>query len=136
MRIADGMSCLPAKYSQSATAIDLKRMILTAAPFYPRLPAFSTKLADLPMPELSHQKYQKLDWYGKIISFLLDDPITFDNLSPTKKKTVKQASVKYRVSDQHLFYIERNGETAKCSLPYENPFNFKEAHNKHGHFWN
>ena len=121
MRIADGMSCLLAKYIQSATAIDLERMVLTTAPFYPRLPAFSTKLANLSMLELSHQKYRNSGWYGKIISFLLDGPTALDDLSSTKKKTVKRASVKYRVTDQYLLYIERVGETAKCSLPYETP---------------
>ena len=34
MQIADGISCFPAKYSQSATAIDLEKMVLTAAPLY------------------------------------------------------------------------------------------------------
>lgn len=89
------MSCFPAKYNQSATAIDLKRMVLTVAPFYPQLPVLSTQLADLPVPELSHQAYQKSDWYGKTISFLLDGPTALDDLSHVKKK----ASVKYRVTD-------------------------------------
>ncbi len=43
MRIADGMSRLLAKYSQSATAIDLERMVLVVAYSDPRSPIFSTQ---------------------------------------------------------------------------------------------
>ena len=89
MRIADGMSRLPAKYSQSATAIDLERMVLAVAHLHPRLTIFSTHLADALTPEPSHQEYQKSNWYGKIISFLLDGPTALDDLSPTEKKAVK-----------------------------------------------
>ena len=102
MRIADGMSRLPAKYSQSATAIDLERMVLTVALFYPRPSILSTRLADFPAPESSHQAYRKSGWYDKIISFLLDGPTSLDDLSPTEKKAVKRASVKYRVTDQNV----------------------------------
>ena len=42
MRIADDMSCLPTKYSQYATTIDLERMILAVAHPHLRLPVFST----------------------------------------------------------------------------------------------
>ena len=136
MRIADEMSRLPGKYSQFATAIDLERMILAIAHFQHRLPIFSTQLADAITPEPSHQAYRKSNWYRKIISFFLDGPTAMDNLSPTKKKVIKQASVKYRVSDQHLFYIERGGETAKCPLSYEIPSILKWAHDEHGHFSN
>ena len=70
MRIADGISRFPAKYSsQSATAIDLEKMLLAVA--YPHLwlPIFATQLADVLTPEPSHQAYQKSNWYGKIIYF-------------------------------------------------------------------
>lgn len=69
MQIADGMSRFPAKYSQSATAVDLEKMVLTVAPLYSRLPVLSTQSADLPVPELSHQTYRNSDWYGKIVFF-------------------------------------------------------------------
>ena len=42
MRIADSMSRLPAKYSQSATAVDLERMVLTVAHPHLRLPTLAT----------------------------------------------------------------------------------------------
>ena len=119
MRIADGMSCLSAKYSQSAIAIDLERMILAVAHLHPRLPIFSTHLADALTPKPSHQAYQKSNWYGKIISFLLDGPTALNDLGPTEKKAVKQTSIKYRVTNQYLFYMEGGGETTKYSLPYE-----------------
>lgn len=93
MQIANSMSCLPAKYSQSATAIDLKKMVLAVTPLYSWLPVLSTQVANLPVPEPSHQAYQNSNWYGKIISFFLDGPIALDNLSHTKKKSVKQASI-------------------------------------------
>ena len=118
MRIADGMSCLLAKYSQSATAIDLERMVLAVAHPHPWLPIFSTQLADAVILKPSHQAYQKSNWYGKIVSFLLDSPTAIDNLSPTEKKSVKRVSIKYRVTDQQLLYIERGGESSKCPLPY------------------
>ncbi len=50
MRIADGVSCLPAKYSQSATAIDLEKMVLAIAHPHPWLLIFSTHLADAVTP--------------------------------------------------------------------------------------
>ena len=136
MRIADGMSRLPAKYSQSATAIDLERMVLAVAHTHPRLPILSTQLANALTPEPSHQAYRKSNWYGKIISFLLDGPTALDDLSPTEKKAVKRASIKYRITDQHLLYLERGGETAKCPLPYEIPSIIKWAHDEHEHFSN
>ncbi len=128
------MSRLPAKYSQSVTAIDLERMILIVAPLYSRLPVLSTQVADLPVAELSHQAYRNSDWYGKIASFLLDGPTALDDLSHTEKRAVKRTSIKYRVTDQHLLYIERGGETAKCPLPFKIPSILKWAHDEHGHF--
>ncbi len=125
MRIADDISCLPTKYSQYATTIDLERMILAVAHPHPWLPVFSTQLADASTPELSHQSYRKSNWYSKIISFLLDDPTAIDNPSPTETKVVKQVSTKYRITDQHLVYIERGEESAKCPLTYKIPLIFK-----------
>ena len=136
MRIADGMSRLPAKYSQSATAIDLERMVLAVAHPHLRLPIFATQLADVLTPEPSHQAYRNSNWYGKIISFLLDGPTALDDLSSTEKKAVKRTSIKYRVTDQHLLYLERGSETAKCPLPYEIRSIFKWAHDEHRHFSN
>ncbi len=57
MRIADGISHLPAKYSQSATAIDLERIVLAVANPHPRLPTFSTQLVDAVIPEPSYKAY-------------------------------------------------------------------------------
>ncbi len=136
MQIAEGMSCLPAKHSQSATAIDLERMVPTIAHFHPRLSIFSTQLADAVTLEPSYQAYQKSNWYGKIISFLLDGPTAVDNLSPTEKKAVKRVSIKYPVTDEHLLHMKRGGEKAKCPLPYEILFIFKWAHDEHRHFSN
>lgn len=96
MRIADGMSRLPAKYSQHAMAIDLERMVLTATPSHIRYPTLSIQSVDHLTPEPSYQAYRKSNWYGKIISFLLDGLSSLDNLSLTEKKAVKQASIKYR----------------------------------------
>ncbi len=136
MRIADGISCLPAKYSESATAIDLERMVLALVYPHPRLPIFFIQLADAVSLEPSHQVYQKSNWYGKIISFLLDGPTAIDNLSPTENKAVKRVSTKYRVTDQQFPYIERGGESAKCLLPYEISFILRWANDEHGHFSN
>lgn len=96
-------------------------MVLTVAPFYPRLTVLTTQLADLPGPESSHQAYQKSDWYGKIISFLLDGPTALDNLSPTKKKVVKQASVKYWVTDQQFFILKEVGRPLNIRFPIRSP---------------
>ena len=122
MRIADGMSCFPTKYSQSATAIDLEGMVLAVSHSHSRLPIFFIQLADAVIPEPSHQAYQKSNWYGKIISFLLDGSTAIDNLSPTEKKAVKRVSTKYRDTDQHLLYIEEaervpNAPSLMRSLP-------------------
>lgn len=66
--------------------------------------------------------------------FFLDGLTAFDDLSLTEKKAVKRASIKYRVTDLPLFYIERGGETAKCPLLYEISSILKWAHDEHGHF--
>lgn len=66
----------------------------------------------------------------------MDGPSTLKDLSPTIKKAVKRASAKYRVTDQHLLYIERGGEIAKCPLPHEIAVILKWAHDEHGHFAN
>lgn len=134
MQIADGISRLPAKYSQSATAIDLEKMVLTIALLYFRLPVLSTHAVNIPVPEPSHQVYQNSDWYNKITSFLLDGPTALDDLSYTEKRAIKRTSIKYRVTDQHFLYIERGGKTAKCLLPFKIPSILKWAHDEHGHF--
>lgn len=53
MRIADGVSRLPAGYIQRATAVDLEKMILAIAPSHTQLLILSQS-ADRPIPELSH----------------------------------------------------------------------------------
>lgn len=136
MRIADGMSRLPAKYSQHVTPVNLEKMVLTVTLIQSRFPILSSLSSDRPTPERSHRAYRLSDWYGKIISFYLDGPSALENISSTEKRAVKQARVKYRVTDQHLFYIKRGGETAKCPLPHEIPAILKWAHDEHGHFAN
>ena len=121
MQIADGISRIPTKYSQSATTIDLERMVLTVAHLHLWLFILVTQLADVPTPEPSHQVYRKSNWYGKIISFLLNGPTALDDLNSTEKKAVKRASIKYRVTNQYLLYLERVGENAKYLLPYDIP---------------
>lgn len=59
MRIADGMSCLPTKYSQYTTAVDLERMVLNITPFYPQFPVFSTQSMNYPTTEPSDQVYRQ-----------------------------------------------------------------------------
>lgn len=135
MQIADGVSRLPRKYSQSAIAIDLEKIIPIVAPLYSRMSMLFTQVADLPIAEPSHQAYQILDWYGKIVSFLLDGPIALDNLNHTKKRAVKQTSIKYWVINQHLLYIKRDGKNAKCPLLFEISSILKWAYNEHRHFW-
>ncbi len=119
MQIGGGIFCFHAKYSQSAIAIDLARMVPAVALIYSRLPIFSILLSDRLLLKSTHQEYQMSNWYCKIIFFFLDGPTALVNLSSTEKRAVKQASIKYRVTDQPLFYIEIGGETAKFPLPYE-----------------
>ena len=57
IRISDGMSCLPTKHCQSATAIDLERMVPTVAYPHPWLSIFATQLADAVTPEPSRHTY-------------------------------------------------------------------------------
>lgn len=59
MRIADGMSRLPTKYNQHATAVDLEKMVLTVTFFQFRLSISSSQSSAT--PELSHQAYQQSD---------------------------------------------------------------------------
>ena len=94
-------------------------MVLTVAPLYFWLLVLSIQVANLLVPELSHQAYRNSEWYDKIISFLLDSLTAFNNLSHTKKKAVKQASIKYWVTNQHFLYIERGRETTKCLFSYK-----------------
>lgn len=109
-------------------------MVLTVTPFQSRL--FVLFIQSSAMPELSHRAYRQLNWYGKIISFLLDGSSALENLSLTEKKAVKQAITKYQVTDKHLLYIERGKETAKCLFLYEIASILKWAHNEHRHFAN
>lgn len=55
MQIADRMSFIPAKYSQHATAVHLKRIVLTVILFQSRIPIIFTQLSAI--SELSHQAY-------------------------------------------------------------------------------
>lgn len=128
------MFCLPLKYSYFVIVIDLKRMVLIIVPLYSQLPVLANQVAEIPVPKLCHQIYQNSDWYSKIVSFFLDDLITLDNLDHTMKKVVKQASIKYQIIDQHLFYFEQCGKTEKYPLLYKIFFILKYTHNKYGHF--
>lgn len=106
MRIAGGIFCFLAKYSQSAIAIDLQRMMLAVALIYSRLPIFSTLLSDRPVLKSTHQAYQMSNWYCKIISFLLNSPTALDNLSSTEKRVIKRASIKYRLQFSTFFILK------------------------------
>lgn len=134
MQIANGMSCLPTKYSQYTTEVDLEKMVLTVTPFQSWL--FILFIQSSAIPELSHWAYRQSNWYRKIISFLLDGPSALENLSLTVKKAVKQAITKYQVTDKHLFYIKRGKETGKCLFLYKKASILKWTHNEHGHFAN
>lgn len=89
MQISKGMSCILVKYYQSATTIDLERMVLTMAPSYSQLLILSIQSIDLPVSKLNYRVYQKSNWYEKIVSFFPDSLIALDNLSFIKKKTIK-----------------------------------------------
>lgn len=116
MRITDEISCFLAKYSYNAMAVDLERIVLTVTLFYSQFSSFFTQQVDQSTPEQSHPIYQQSSWYGNFISFFLDSSLTLKKLSSTEKRAVKQASIKYQLTDQHLFYIERCGKTTKCPL--------------------
>ena len=70
MGLADGMSRMPGRYSQTAVSEDSERMSMAVAvshqgqqsrPSHPTLPAM----------QQSHAKYQGTKWYGLVTKFLL-----------------------------------------------------------------
>lgn len=138
IRIADGLSRMPGRYSQYATAVDLERIALVVtAPTQTGLEAESVRLrkevAALAGVQ-SHRIYRDSKWYGKITSYILDGESSLADYSRTEKKAIKRESYRYRVTDQHLLFVERGGETARCILPSSVQNTLRWAHEDHGHF--
>lgn len=111
-------------------------MVLTLTPIQSQFFILSSQLSDHLTLELNHQAYRQSHWYGKVISFFLNGPSILEDLSLTEKRAVEQASAKYRVTHQHLLFIEKDGETDKCPLLNKITAIFKWAHDEHGHFPN
>ena len=64
----------------------------------------------------------------------MDGAKAIKNISSNKAKAIRRKSLSYRLTDQHLLYVEKGGETAKCLLPEEVYDILAWAHNEHGHF--
>lgn len=133
MIIADRMSRMPGRYSQNAVAVDLERIVLlTTHPTDAADPEHPSK--KVPEAE-SHRTYRDSQWYGKIARYLLDGEEVLENCGRTEKRAVKRQSQRYKLTDQHLPYVETGGsETAKCALPWEIGSILKWVHSDHGHF--
>ena len=130
MGLADGMSRMPGRYSQPAVAEDSERVTMALATISaPTKP--STSVTPV---QLSHMKYRKSKWYGRVTSYLLDGPESLKKCGKTEARNVKRLSPKYRLTDQHVIYLEKGGEPSKCALPEEVSGLLKWAHDEHGHF--
>ena len=122
--LADGMSRMPGKYTQSAVSEDSERMTMASVSFpvptKPPLPA-------LPMQQ-SHRKYRDAKWYGLITDFLLRGPEALEKCGRNEARNMKRMSLRFRLTDQHLIYLERGDESAKCALLAEVSGLLKWAH--------
>ena len=128
MRLADGMSRMPGLYSQYAVAEDEERMAMTTVLRPHHLTIATTRIFK------THINYRDSSWYGKVTTFLLDGPSALQGLGRSESKWIRQMSFHYQVTDKHLVYLEKGGETAICALPEDVPRLLKWAHDDHGHF--
>lgn len=127
MGLADEMSRMPGRYSQVAVAEDSERITMVVA--------FPTGKKGMTLPAMqSHQQYRESKWYGKVANYLLDGATAVKNCGRSEAKTVRQMSLRYKLTDQHLLYTERSGEFARCLLPQDIPRILTWAHDEHGHF--
>lgn len=125
MGLADGMSRMPGRYSQHAVAEDSERMAMVLAHPRPR--------TMMPVAR-SHVKYRDSKWYGGVAAFLLDGPDGIKDCGRNEAKNIKRLSIHFKLTDQHLLYVEKGGEIAKCALPPEVAVILRWAHDEHGHF--
>ena len=125
--LADGMSRMPGRYQQSAVAKDEERLAMVAS--LPRV-----ALPTLIPPTQTHMKYRTSDWYGDVTNYLLDGPSCLKGYGSSKQRAIKRMSYHYRLTDQHLVYLEDDGKPAKCLLPPEVFRILVWAHEEHGHF--
>lgn len=127
MGLADGMSRMPGKYNQTPKAEDTERMAMAAK-------VVRTALPTVLQPVKSHLPYRMSDWYGDVVNYLLDGPECLKEHGSNKARAVKRQSFRYRLTDQHLVYLEDDGRPAKCLLPHEVYRILVWAHDEHGHF--
>ena len=66
--------------------------------------------------------------------FLLDGPDGLKDYRRNEAKNIKRLSIRFKLTDQHLLYIEKGGEVAKCALSSKIAGILRWAHDEHGHF--
>ena len=125
IRLANKMLRISERYSQSAVTEDTERIIIMIT--------LSQSRTVLSMMK-SHIKYRESQWYEKVISFLLNESKALKNLDKNEIRNLKRLSFKYKLTNQHLLYIEQSEEMSKCLFPYEVRRILMWAHNEHDHF--
>ena len=134
MGLADGMSRMPGRYSQSAIAEDEERMTMALAGFPKRTTFPAVPAVPAVQVQRSHDRYRNTRWYGLVTEFLLRGSEALVECGRNEAKNVRRMSLHFRLTNQHLVYIEKGGESAKCVLPEEIAGLLKWSHDEHGHF--
>ena len=130
MGIADGLSRMPGHWSTNARAEDSERMAMTAAFACPAQVQYS-------IPDL-HTEWLNSKAYGKVVTFIKQGSQGLRTIGcgESEIKAVRRLSLRYRLIDQQLIYLEAGGLTAKCLFPHQTKAILKWAHDEHGHFAN
>ena len=69
-----------------------------------------------------------------MISFLLNESEALKDLNKNEVRNLKRLSFKYKLTNQHLLYVEQSGEISKYLFSYEMRRILMWAHNEHDHF--
>lgn len=138
MCLADGFSRMPGYYSQNVIAEDSERLAMAVAlgetEATPAGEPVSSNQANHPPIMKSHVRWRQSRWYGNLVSFMLDGPDALRDCGRNEARRIKRLSHHYRTTSQHLLYVEKGGETAKCVLPDEVGKLLAWAHDDHGHY--
>ena len=81
--------------------------------------------------ETALEKFLTSSWYGDTVTAILYGR---EKLSPSQRKLQLRKSLRYRIVDKVLYYLENDESLAECVLPEKVPRTLQLAHDACGHF--
>ena len=139
--IADGMSRLPARYFKKGDPrLETEREGVGTA-VVEKLGGGKTEIWEVAAvtegERTQWEKWLESEWYGDVVRYLLVGSLEGADLTARGRRMVRQKARRYRMFDGNekgLFYVERDGKSARCVDENEVLGILRTRHDHHGHF--